>query len=1501
MNGPMPYRALIDIFDEVAQRSGESTAVVSPDSKASYAELCARSLELAHAFRAAQVEEGDRVAVMLPRGFQAIASILAILRCGASIAPLDPSMPGQRRETVLEILQPKIVIDTAKLSELDGARDIRVIGSDLFPAANPFDPAFVFFTSGSTGRPKGVEVSQVGISLLMHDPDFVPCGPGTCMAHISNPAFDALSFDLWAALLNGGSVAVYNAEEALDPTGFAKRTALSGANTAFLTSSLFNLLVEQAPDTLGAMDHLVVGGEVFDHARVRRLFEQVPGARVKLYNGYGPTEFATFAISHPVERERLADYQREGAIPIGRPLRGTHVLIDSVGDNPDEGELLLAGPRMALGYLNDRAETSRHFRHIEHEGRQLRVYATGDRVRRNARGEIIFLRRMDNQVKIRGHRVEIGDVEHNITRLSHVSNCVVLPGLAPDGTVALHAFVEVAFGADVKQIRASLEQRVPQYMVPARFYECTPLPLNANGKVDRQQLQARIAEAQDPSPAERTEGILAILAASFTLHTGVNPQLELSFVAAGGSSLSAVRVAADLADRFGIDFTFARLLAAPSLRQAARDVAAAFPCAEKQSIDPCAPYRASSEQERLFFLRRMAPHSDAYNAMFRFAVPPLSLDALRAGLQYAQSSNPLLSARMALEGDLLIRPEPGLEVPLFVIDAQEAESARLAAEPFDPGLPGMWRAIYDRSPQGGWLWLSIDHLAIDSAALEPLLRDIADGYCAMAAGEALPAKARVGHADYTRSRDHQRQGVDYYEHKDLWREALRGGTARDPLREAVEAHRYPRPGEHRRAVLAGPAHAALADFSTHHGSTLFTTLLALWADSLSAVMGGKEFAVGFPVMRRTGPEHFAAVGLYAETTIANIRCGTDVVETQRCVQQEMSAVLERQSVSYADIVGLARREKVDTGFGSMVVLEELALDALELEGVACQGEVVFGSEVKCPATLFARPDARTGEMILDLEYDPAVVDSERANEILEELVRRARAIPRRIASSEARPALADLLGLAMPAGDLPAIIEADVTWDYSRLRDEVVLRARVIATATRPGDRLAVIGNSSASLLAWILAAIHTGRAYVPLDAGLPQNRLATMVREANLRHAVCAATDRELANALSLTVLDSEGPAGQSHESAVNPDDAREAYVLFTSGSTGIPKGVIVSRHALANYIDFAARRYFGHAQSGVVATPLTFDATITTLLVPLCKGASVEILAPGALAVPQMAQLLSGPEPKVFKLTPAHLAILARYLQAVAPASAPHMLVVGGEVLEEVILHQFFERCPQAIVINEYGPTETTVGCSWQAIDRFGAETISIGRPIDNMQMRIVSDKLEELAEGETGEILVFGPGVAEGYLRAGDDAGRFVTTNIGSVTVRAFRTGDLGRYEGEVFHFCGRRDSMVKIRGYRIEPGEIEAVASALEGVEQAVVCMRSDHAGDHELVAYIKAGAAYDDVRLRDHLSRHLPSYMLPREIICVDAFPLTPHGKVDRPALLARDIDPQYLEQDRISG
>lgn len=572
--------SVVSHFEMATSRYPDSIAVVDGARRIDYQTLNSTANRMARWLRHRGVEKGQFVGVCVPRSVERVAVITAILKTGAAYVPIDDQWPAKRLKAALSDVSVRIAVcqsDNIRLRSVAGLELLALDeaapeisaqspGNPDVPLS-PEDAAYVNFTSGSTGRPKGVVVPHGGIVRLTVDADYGRLGRDTVILNMSSISFDASTFELWGALLCGGTVVLLQSDL---PTTAAVRDAVArfGVNTMFVTTSLFNVMIDEDPAAFSGVTQLLTGGEAASPRHFAKARAVLPDTR--LIHCYGPTECTTFTTTFTVTEPPGADQP----VPIGKPIANTsaHVLDDSLQDVPigASGELYVSGAGVAIAYASQPDLTAEKFVRLPaHGGR--RAYATGDVVRVEEDGNLIFIGRRDNQVKIRGFRIELDEVERAVSSLREVRRCAVVVHTASDGSSGIAAYVVAAEAVTPAQLRSLLSELLPKAMTPRWFVLTDELPIGPTGKLDRGKLPAPVdpttQAGMSGQPADELERSLAGLWEEVLGVSAVG--LHSDFFDLGGDSIRAIQVAAR-ASAAGLSFDAAYLFRFPTLSELAR-------------------------------------------------------------------------------------------------------------------------------------------------------------------------------------------------------------------------------------------------------------------------------------------------------------------------------------------------------------------------------------------------------------------------------------------------------------------------------------------------------------------------------------------------------------------------------------------------------------------------------------------------------------------------------------------------------------------------------------------------------------------------------------------------------------------------------------------------------------------------------------------------------------------------------------------------------------------
>ncbi|GGK92074.1 non-ribosomal peptide synthetase [Nocardia jinanensis] len=1551
-----PPVVLAELLGRSAVRDPDGVAVRYLGRDTTYRELDERANQVARLL----IEQGAGpetvVALALPRGLDALTAIWAVAKTGAAYVPVDPGYPPERIAHMLTDSRARLGVtgldQVPALAEVPGAveswlilgspefeNDCAAVSSapvtdrDRITPLRTTHPAYLIYTSGSTGTPKAVVVTHAGLASFAAEQCYLfGVTPDSRTLHFSSPSFDASVLELLLGFACGATVVIappdiYGGGELTD----LLRT--EAVTHAFVTPAALATVDPAGPEHLRTV---MVGGEACSPELVATWAD-----RYRMHNMYGPSEATVAAtMSGPMRPGR--------PVPLGHPVRGMRLFLLDSRLRPvppgTPGELYVSGPGVARGYLGRHGLTATRFVPNPYGRRGERMYRTGDLVVADRSGRLRFLGRADDQVKLRGFRIELSEIDHVLRGHPGVRSALTVVHTDAHARQRLAAYIVADAGLDPVEVRATARGQLPGYMVPDAVTVLPEFPKAPSGKLDRKALPEPVflpAATTSRAPATEAERRVAEVFAE-VLGCEVTGA-EDGFFDMGGNSLLATRLVGALYERFGVDLPVRTVFESPTVaaltEQLLRTPATArVPLA---AYDP-RPQRLplSLPQQRLWFLNRFAPESSAYNIAFVLDIEgSLDIPALRAALGDIVERHEVLRTVFPDDGagaHQRILPAawalPALELRETDPAGAEAALRESATTGFDLSAGTPLRATLLRTGTDRYrLGVVVHHIAADGWSLAPLTRDLAVAYQARRTGEEPQwSPPAVQYADFGLwQREHlgDESDSDSLAARQLgyWREQLAGLPDELPL-----PYDRPRPAEPEhtaasvRRGIPEPVRSALAEVVRAQGVSSFMLLRSALAVLLRSVTGGRDIAIGTPVAGRADRKLDELVGMFVNTLVLRsevdpARPFTDLLRADRDTEL---AALAHSDIPFEQVVAALGHDPRATGrhplFQVALTVQDTPVPTLELPGLSVDAAALDIARAKFDLELRAG-DIAAGE--LEFVYADELFDAATVEILADRFIRVLAAIAARptvpVGDIDTRtdtehnmlcpargpvPGIPRTLGAlfgatALAHGPRPALYEDDTVLTYAELDRRANRLARaLIRRGLGTGDKVALGLTRSADSVTAMLAIAKSGAAFVPVDPNYPAERVTHMLADSGCSAGITRTGHAErlrTAGGAEIDWLLLDSPAGRSEIGGEPADPVTDrdrmrpvrvtdaAYLIYTSGSTGKPKGVTATHGSLADLADeFRDRMAVNPAARTLHFSSPSFDAAVLDLLLAIGAGAAMVIAPPEVYGGDELAELMTRAEVTHTFITPAALATIDHERW---PLPALRALMVGGEHLGPELVARW---APGRRMFNAYGPTETTVVVSVTpvALDR----PAELGGLIRGTRALVLDERLRPVPTGVPGELYLAGPGLARGYHeRFGLTAARFVADPYGPAGARLYRTGDIVRWSREGgLRYLGRSDNQVKMRGFRIELGEIADALAAHPAVHFAHVEVR--RLGDSDrLVAYVHPADPEhrpEPEELRDHLNRRLPRHMVPAAFTLLDEIPLTPVGKLDIAAL-----------------
>jgi amino acid adenylation domain-containing protein len=1529
-----------ELFAEQAAKTPEAIAVASGAERLTYRELDQRANQLARVLGKLGVGPETQVAICIDRSPALIVAELAVLKAGAGYLPLDPSHPRERLAFMIADAKAKVMLSVARLEAalprvpaerffLD--RDWPRASSEPTTApsirVHPKSLAYTIYTSGSTGEPKGVMVEHGSLqNLVQWQQRAFEGGDRDRFTLLANVGFDASVWEIWCALTLGATLVVPDDETRVSPARLRDFMVAERINMTFVPTPLAPALLALDWPRQDRRLRILAGG---DRLTVRPRPDQP-----WLYNGYGPTETCVFATCG-----RVASHgEAEGAPSIGRPLDNAriHILDADLNLVPAgaPGEVYIGGMGLGRGYLDRPTLTAERFVPDPIGGVPgARLYRTGDLARWLPNGEIEFLGRIDHQVKVRGFRVELGEIEAVLGRHARVAEAVVLACDDVEEKRLIAYVVPKGAAPAPAELRAHLLQSLPEHMVPPTFVVLDRLPLTENGKVNRRALPIPTAgTADDRSPGahvSETQRILSRLWAE-VLHVD-RVSAEEHFFDLGGHSLSATRLVSRIRDTFHHDFALGSVLENPSLAEMAQTIERAAPTrglAFTHRPVPEGRFPATHAQQRHWMIHHLGHMTSVANSL-RMRGPLDSAALERAMVDLVRRQTSLRTTFTFADDGLfqVIGPAPARVLTVISLEGQPADQKERAlkrlsdeefAKPFDLEKGPLFRAHLLRlGPNEHVLLTCLDHILTDGWSQPVLHKDLARLYSAHATGTSpdLPPLS-IDCADFAAwEKQASPSRVDY------WTNALAGSPPllQLPMAKKRSSRSAPKRGK-RPFVIAPEPSRRVVELGRREDATPFMVLLAAFKALLSRYTQMTDIVVGTPVATREGSETEHLVGCFLNELVLRTDLSGEPSFRQLVARTRdvMRGAVAHRDVPFDRVINALKPERSgghNPLYQMMFVVQNTDPVEIEMAGLDVEYrflaseephldlalEIFIGDEITgtfhYDAEMYSSDelDRLAGHFTRLVEGAIAAPDHPFEHIPLIDSIERTQQVERWNATARSYPS--DGLvhevfeSVVDRTPDAIAAAYGDKKITYRELDERANrLAARLRKEGVKPEAAVGICLERSVETVVGLLAILKAGGFYVPLDPTFPKERLAVLCEDARARVAV--AQERTLPvvpESTRIIAIDRDWPEITKESAARVQSGARSgnlAYAIYTSGSTGRPKGVAVTHRSILRLVLGTDYVQLEPSDRVAQASTSTFDAATFEIWGALLNGARIVGLEKNTMLSPKDLQsALEREQVTTLFLT---TALFNRVVQDAPRAFAGlRTLLFGGEAVDASAVRRLLREGRPKRLLHVYGPTETTTFASWHLIEQVAEAdtTVPIGLPLANDRLYVLDDAMEPVPLGVAGQLYIGGDGLARAYLGAPDlTAERFVPNPFSSG--RLYKTGDLvRRLHSGTIEFVRRMDNQVKLRGFRIELGEIEGELLKHPGVRQTAVVVRELPTQERGLVAYFVAeGAAPAKDDLRAHLRRSLPEYMVPVVFAQLEAMPLTTNGKIDRDAL-----------------
>lgn len=1504
-------KTIVQLFDEQAESKPDALAVEFGDSSYTYSQLKERAEQFASRILEEQVNVDDCVVVLGERSKEAIAAIIGILKAGCAYVPIDVSYPEERIRYIIKDCKPKLILCDDEFMGIDDTipcvslkmADLPYAKGTVSANIDSRSLAYIIYTSGTTGKPKGTLVEHRSVVRLVNNNSFVELSENSVIFQTGAIAFDASTFEIWGALLNGGRLILAGKDDITNPAQMKRIIEEKQVNTMWLTSTLFNQMVDTNVNIFESLTYLLVGGEKLSDKHIKKFYENVN--TVQLINGYGPTENTTFTATYPIPKNFAK-------IPIGKPISNTQVYIlnkDTVCGIGMPGELCTTGDGVARGYLNRDELTNEKF--VDNPFGSGKMYRTGDLARWNHDGNIEYLGRIDEQIKIRGFRIELEEIENTIKANSAIDDAAVVVRTDSNAEKYIVAFFSSAQEINVDLLKDNLRKSLPDYMIPVGFKQLDKLPVNQNGKIDKSKLPDVEIVGSASSREPQTE-LERIAVQAFCKILNINKLgVDDNFFELGGHSLKAATLINELESLTGIRIPLKEIYyrATPAL---VAEYLEEHPVKTYERILPVEQkdcYLMSATQKRLFIIDQIDDMGVAYNMPSKIKFNGI-LDVNKVQMVFdglLARHEILRTSFCEKDGELLQYINENVDIKVEYEEINDADENKITShfrefvKPFDLGQAPLMRCkVIKISDKESMLFFDMHHIVGDGHSMSVIMNE----FNALYNGEKLQEQT-VQYKDYSewmRKRDLTNQ-------RDYWIEQLEGDI------EAVDLPLdYKRPqyqtfnGDSIFFTAEKELQDLVKNFADFTGASEYMVLLSAFMVLLGKYDEKEDFIVGSPVSGRTHKDMENMLGMFVNTLpmrgkpCKNKRFIDFLAEMKdMCVK-----AYENQEYPFEELVeelDIPRDVSRNPLFDLMFVFQNGEQAVAKLDGVEDAGG--FSSEdfaAKFDITVNINLSDSGYNVMFEYNTDLFKRDSieyfalhyiQLIKEIIKNPTKQIKEYTG-LSNREEQCLIAEFNKTSYDYAEsltVPELIKEQVklypnnlavyyedkSLSYKEFYQKALSVAEVlIKSGVQRNDFVALIAERSLEMAIGIYGIILAGAAFVPIDPEHPTDRINFILTDCNAKLVLVTKNvkcDNPSGTTLVIEDICNCTPELEHAENINTPNDL--LYMIYTSGTTGKPKGVMIEHHGIVN-MSMYFKETIGVTEKDRVLQlhNYIFDGAVWEIMMALTTGACLYIVPKDICADPVGIEEYI----KTNNITIAALPPQVYMQQGDYPIEK--LITAGSEASFELVKKA---ENNAEVYINSYGPTECTV-CATHWEHRKGNELsvrIPIGKPMLNKQIYIMREN-RMCGIGMPGELCVAGKGLARGYFKQEQlTADKFTENPFGEG--RLYHTGDLARWlpDGTI-EYLGRIDQQVKVRGFRVELLEIETILRKLPVVTDAAVIARKDEDGENYIVAYV-TGNGEDKLDLNEikkTISNELPVYMVPSAIMELDSIPMTTSGKVD---------------------
>ena len=1518
-------KTIVDLFEEQVEKTPDNVAVVCGEKQITYRELNERANCLANHLVNQGVKANTVVGILINRSIEMIIAILATLKSGGVYIPIDPEYPEDRIKYMLEDSSCKILLSSKEIySKLNmDVLFIDIKKSEIYTGKvcnlhrriNQDDLSYIIYTSGSTGKPKGVMLTHKGVNNLVNYcneyVEYLKNNKYQSIVSVTTVSFDIFFFESIISLQKGLRLVIANEEEQMIPRLLVELINKENIKIMQTTPSRMKLLLNNInnKNDIKNLEYIILAGEQFPISLAKDLKKI---NNVTLYNGYGPSETTVFST--------LTDVTNVSKMTIGNPLNNTQIyVLDSqmnICPIGVPGEIYISGDGVGKGYINHRELTQKSYLTNKFNNNSL-LYKTGDLGAYNKDGTLSCLGRIDNQVKIRGQRIELEEIERVILSIPEIKNCVVAKKQDKNGHEFLCAYYTRNEEIEQEKIRRILQKSLTSYMVPQYFMELEKLPYTPNGKIDRKLLpeinSAKHTHSNNLIPTTENEIVLSKIFKEVLKQDEIGMQDD--FFELGGDSLAAIELVTKIYNKLNIEIGIKEIFDNATVKQMAELVENKKLNSNNKRIikvEEKDNYNTSFAQQRIYYASQTGENdSTLYNISGGVILDVLpDINKLEKTINKLIEKHSILRTHFELQdGKLMQKIEPQYNFKLNVKEENTKDLEKIFSNfvrPFELLKQPLFRfELAILKNKKAFLMLDMHHSISDGASLNILLKDLCNIY-----NDEEQMEEAIEYKDFAEWEYKKIEAGEFKQSENYWMEQFKDEIPTLNLPTSYKRNNKESfSGASEQIKIDSNLSKKINEIANKLNCTRYMICLAAYYILLHRYTEQKDIIVGTPISGRYLPEIENVVGMFVNTLALRSKINdnnsfAEYIENVRSMCLNAYDNQEYPLELINDKLDIQREDGKRRLYDTMFIFQNNAYPEFNLDGMDAKYYIPKSTVSKFDISLELMEN-RENSLDMRVEYCTEIFNKEYVMnfaehyiKILQEvcndetirinnidiLTQKERNILKefnntKVEYSKNETVIKVFEKHAQMHPDEIAIIFEDKKITYKNLNDRANgLAELLVSQNVMPGNVVGILVSRSENVVISMLAALKVGCAYMIIDPSLPIDRINYMLSDSEAIALLTEQTakyikfknkifiDKDIANGVKNISID---------DNIENPFS-----VIYTSGSTGKPKGIKTTNKGIINLVNSYKNTIKAESYNNFLSIcTMSFDMFTVEIILPLLLGKTLILTTDEEHKSPiDINNIIDKYNVEIMFITPSkcNLLLMANNSEKLKKLKN---IQFGGESFNTSIYNEIKQIGKHIEIYNEYGPSEITSCCSIKYIEN--AEYISIGKPINNTQIYILNESNNLSPVNVSGEICIAGDGVSLGYINNPKMTEKsFIKNPFGEGLI--YKSGDIGKLNsiGEI-EYINRKDEQIKIRGLRVELSEIEKQIIEIPEITNGAVIYRKER---EYISAFICADTKLDIGEIRKSLSEKLPQYMVPKYITQIENLPISRNGKIDRKKL-----------------